>query len=99
MDLLLQGDHPVLATLRDQFAVAQVRGRRFTGVGFFTNFEVPATAPRLPFKSRLVLTDVYADITGLAHGAGFLLFVDGGALNFLECAICEPEWPTDAKLA
>jgi hypothetical protein len=98
MDLLLQGDHPLLATLREQFVVADVSRREYTGAGFFTNFAIPATAPRLPFKRRLVFCDVYADLTGLEHGAGFLLFIDDGTLNFLECSICEPEWPTDAKL-
>ena len=47
MDFLLRGNHPVLATLRDQFAVAIVKEPDFTGVGFFIHFVVPTTAVRL----------------------------------------------------
>jgi hypothetical protein len=98
MGLLVSGDHPLLSSLRDQLAVAKVTRREFTGVGFFTYFEVPLAARRLPSSRRLVLSDVYADIQGLEHGAGFLLFVEDGALNNLECSICENAWPSNGKL-
>lgn len=98
MDYLLRGDHPVLATLRDQFAGATVAAREFTGVGFFTRFDVPLTAPRLPSPQRLVLSDVHAEVSGLQHGAGFALFVKNGALDMLECFIYEDAWPPDARL-
>jgi hypothetical protein len=98
MGLLLSGDHPLLASLRDQLAVAKVSRREFTGVGFFTYFEVPLAARRLPSSRRIVIDDVHAEIQGLEHGAGFLLFVEDGALNNLECSICENAWPSNAKL-
>ena len=40
MRLLLKGDHPILAILRQQYASAKVDSRDFSDGGFFTNFEV-----------------------------------------------------------
>ena len=40
MQLLLAGDHPTLETLRQQFDRCSVANRKFTGVGFFTSFQV-----------------------------------------------------------
>ncbi len=98
MDFLLRGDHPVLAVLRDQAAVAPIAKRKFTGVGFFTDFAVPPTAARLSSGRRIVLEDVHAEVAGLQHGAGFLLFVDDGVINLLECFIYEGAWPEDTRL-
>ena len=98
MDFLLRGNHPVLATLRDQFAVAIVKEPDFTGVGFFIHFVVPTTAVRLE-RDRLVLGDVHADLQGLQHGAGFLLFIEEGAISILECFTYEEPWPANAQLS
>jgi hypothetical protein len=98
MEYLLRGDHPLLATLRGQLAAARVTGREFTGVGFFTRFDVPPTASRLPSPRRIVISDVHADVAGLQHGAGFALFVEGGVLDTLECFIYEKAWPLDPKV-
>jgi hypothetical protein len=45
MDLLLQGDHPVLTVLQQQYAAAKIVNRKFSGVGFFLHFEVPENVP------------------------------------------------------
>jgi len=98
MDYLLRGDTPLLETLRQQLAVATVAAREFTGVGFFTQFDVPPTVPRAPSARRVIIGDVYAEVSGLQHGAGFVLFVEDGALQTLECHITEDAWPSDATL-
>jgi hypothetical protein len=46
----------------------------------------------------MVIGDVYAEVTGLEHPVGFLLFVDDGALNFLECFIVDDRWPETPTL-
>ncbi len=94
----LSGDMPALAALRNQAAAASVRLREFTGVGFFTHFEVPADVPRLPFRGRFVLSDVGADVEGTEYGAGFVLFVEDGVLDCLEGFTYTGEWPADAQL-
>lgn len=93
MDVLLSGDAPALSTLRVQFHVAEVGRRDYTGVGFFTRFSVPAHTQRLQECSCLRLTNAAADIEGLAYGAGFVLFVDEGAINFLEGFSFDEPWP------
>ena len=98
MEWFLRGDHPILATLRQQLAVASIANREFTGVGFFTNFHVPNTAPRLPNHQHLVIHDVHSEVVGLELGAGYLLFVQDGVLSCLEGFIYEDAWPVDAKL-
>jgi hypothetical protein len=92
--MLLAGDHPVLAVLREQFAVVDVESREFSGAGFFTELRVPPSARRLEGHPRLIIGDVYAEVSGLERPVGFLLFVSGGALDMLECFIHDDQWPT-----
>lgn len=70
-----------------------------SGAGFFTQLSVPFDVPRLlPGPKRMVIGDVYAEVAGLEHPVGFLLFVDDGALNFLECFIVDDWWPESPAL-
>lgn len=86
MDLILFGDHPYLEILRAQAAVATIKSREYTGVGFFTSFTVPDTVPRLPAgHGRWTISDVFGEVGGIEHGVGFILFVERGALDTLEC--------------
>ena len=97
MKFALQGEHRALEVLRYQFAEAKVSSRDYTGVGFYTNFAIPEFSPRLPLP-RLVIGDVFADMTGLRHGATFLIFIEHGILATLECAIFEDAWPAEARI-
>jgi hypothetical protein len=98
MEFALRGRHPALEILRNQLAEALVTNREYTGVGFFTRFAIPADARRLSWVARLTIGDVYADVSGLEHGACFLIFVENGALAMLECSIVEDAWPAEACL-
>jgi len=93
MTMLLAGEHPLLATLREQFALSTVTNRESTGAGFYTTFHVPENARRLPKKDSFYFGDVGADITPLKHGAGFVLHVRDGALDFLEGYSYDEPWP------
>jgi len=97
MAMLLAGDNPKLHVLREQFRVAQVVSRELTGVGFYTTFLIPPEAPRLVEAKSLRLGDVSADIDGLQHGAGFLLFINGGAIDFLEGFSFDEPWPVSTE--
>jgi hypothetical protein len=94
--MLLAGDKASLDLLRHQLAVVEVAEREFSGAGSFTYLRVPASAPRLDGRSSLVIGDVYADVTGLKHAVGFLLFVSDGALDMLECFIHDEQWPASS---
>ena len=98
LEMLLAGDNAELGVLRAQLNAATVASREFTGVGFFTELSVPAELPRVKRRTRLVLSDVYAEVSGLEHEAGFVLFVDNGAIVCLECFIVDDHWPDDATM-
>lgn len=91
---LLDGDHPVLTILRQQLVGLSVKTRERTGTGFFTEFSVTTTTPRASLSSgQARFGDVEATIRGLEHGAGFLLYVESGALQMLEGYSYEEPWP------
>ena len=64
-----------------------------TGVGFFTFFTIPPEVPRLDVKGRRVFSDVGAELEGVEHGVGFLLFVQDGQLDNLEGFTYDGPWP------
>ena len=74
MNLLLSGDHPILSVLRQHTAASKVTSREFTGVGFFTNFEVLDTAP-LVSPSDYAAGHVEIQLDNLPDGTGCVLFV------------------------
>jgi hypothetical protein len=95
MRMLLGGDDPVLITLRSQLEVAKRKAREMSGVGFFARFDVPGEAPRLPGNPSIRFGDVIAEMEGLRHGAGFVLFIDNGVLAMLEGFTYDEPWPQD----
>ncbi|HMD88073.1 MAG TPA: hypothetical protein VKF38_02820 [Anaerolineaceae bacterium] len=92
MELLLRGDHPVLTVLRQQYAFAKIVSRKFSGVGFFTSFEVPDDAP-LVHPSNFEAEGILIDLENLPGGADCVLFVRNGKLDFLECYTFIDAWP------
>jgi hypothetical protein len=98
IEFSLRGEHPVLEVLRQQLAVAVVSTREFSGAGFSTQFAVPAGTRQLASQRRLVIGDVYADVAGLKYGAGFLVFVERGILDMVECFTFENAWPAEASI-
>ena len=83
LEKLLAGDDERLMRLRRQLETAIASKREMTGVGFFTTLEVLDPTHRLDERS-VELGDVNAEISGLTHGAGFLLFIRNGLLETLE---------------
>ena len=99
LNLLLAGDDPTLAALRDQFKAADVISREFTGVGFFSRIAVPDYVERLSGHKNCELSDVVAHLGGLKHEAGFVLFVRDGVLKTFEAfTYGEEPWPDEVRL-
>lgn len=92
LSAILSASDPVVDGLRAQLAVCRVQSRELTGHGFFTDFVVP---PRLAVAGigRTVLDGVQAELDGLRHGAGFVLFVEDGLLATLEGYAFDEPWP------
>jgi hypothetical protein len=97
LNMLLDGDDDRLTVLRAQVPEVVVTKREFTGVGFFTTLAVADGAPRFAYP-RMVISDVHADITGLEHGGGFVLFVKDGAISTLEGYTFAEPWPDNATI-
>jgi hypothetical protein len=94
LEKLLDGNHPVLAALRTQFDSCHVSSREFTGVGFYTTLKVDRSVEPAPTsRPRIQVVDVGGKISGLEHGAGFVLFVTDGYLDFLEGFSYDEPWP------
>jgi hypothetical protein len=93
MNLLLQGDHPILATLRQQYEMSTITNREFTGVGFYSTIEVPDTLP-LVNPPNYAAGFVEIDLEMLSGGAGCVLWITNGKLASLECYTYGTEqWP------
>jgi hypothetical protein len=98
LSALLAGDDPRLATLGEQLEVATVTGRDVTGAGFFTRFSVPPPVARVAEPIKNPIDDVCAELAGEEHPAGFLLWLEDGALQALEGFSYVESWPQDARL-
>ena len=94
IEKMLHGHHVALDALRYQLTFLTVSERRFTGVGFFTEFSLRQEAkPAQLTKQVVYFGDVEAEITGLDYGAGFLLHIVNGFLKTLEGYSYGEQWP------
>ena len=100
LEALLAGELDDLAVLRAQASAATVTKREMTGVGFFTTFSVPDHCSRLSrSKGQTWLADVGADLVGVEHGVGFVLFLRDGQIAVLEgFTYGESPWPAVPEL-
>jgi hypothetical protein len=94
---LVEGEHGTLVTLKDQLRDIEVLERKLTGVGFFTTLRVSPVARRLTSRRSFRFGDVIAQMSGLRHGAGFVLFVDDGVITGLEGYTFDEQWPQSTE--
>ena len=94
VDKLLE-KHPAFAdAVREQLSHASVSGRDYSGVGFFTKFAIPPDAPVRRELGNVELDGVGAEIPGVEHGAGFILFIRDGVISCLEgYTFGDAKWP------
>jgi hypothetical protein len=84
IDLLLDKRGEPFETVREQLRHATVSKREFSGVGFFTEFALSSDATVRRDLPDATIGDVGAQVSGLQHGAGFVLFIRGGVVTMLE---------------
>jgi hypothetical protein len=96
IDATLAGEHPVLATLRNQWATAKVTDRECTGVGIYLTIEVAPNASTLPIE-RLLFGDVIVDLPTKTDAMGSLVYVEDGRLTCLEMYTFDMPWPEDVS--
>ena len=91
---LLAGDDPLLASLREQYAAATVRGREVTPTGIITRFDVPSTVAPIARK-LLHLDDLQVELEGATTPADTSVHVHNGRLQSLECFVYGGAFPTE----
>ena len=89
LEMLLNGDSAVIGQLRLQWSLS-AKECEFTGVGFFTRFEVPLHIARTS-PASFKLGDVDAWISGIQ--IGLLLSVREGMLSWFEAYTYQEPWP------
>ena len=102
MEMLIESDPENSVTLKGQFSKAAIIERRLTGSGFFTKNYIPNNVQKINRKEEGPLRSAYAKISGLEIGVGFLLFIENGVIDTLECSeydsIDFPESITEYRL-
>jgi hypothetical protein len=94
VEKLLSGEHPVLQALRQQALTLKAKSRELTGVGFYTTFGQSGAELRAGCRQGVLrVGDVVAELHGLQHGAGFVLYIKDGFINMLEGFSYDEPWP------
>jgi hypothetical protein len=102
LDLLLSRTDEGYAALREQLTAVEVTARHMSGAGFFTTLTIPSCSPKAPRtvgnplgKDSAYEEVVHADIREMAHGAGFLLWLEDGLMSELEGFAYADPWPDE----
>ena len=82
--------------LMKQYAVACVKQRIYTGVGFYTDYEVMDDSLRVSNES-LRLGGIEVEIAEIPNGCDFILYVENGMISCLEGYTYADPWPEHIK--
>jgi len=91
MPLLLAGADPRLASLRVQWESTSTTIESNTNWGFFAHFAVPQFLP-LVQPSHFCGGDALIAVQGLRTPAGCILYIEDGALSYLEVYTYDEPW-------
>ena len=97
METIIAENTDISEILEKQYKSAKVISREFTGVGFFTCFDVTNESYKLPEALNTELGTVHAKLRGLEIGAGFILFVRKGFISTLEGYTYDGSWPISVE--
>lgn len=96
---LLDGEHPALAALRDQWAAASVKWDSIEDSIYSAHLKIPSTCKPLFTEGRADIRDVHAKISGLATAAELELIIVDGRLRVLRGSTLNDEpWPKNAEI-
>ena len=93
LGVMLENPGQQFDAIRQQMAHALVGRRELSGIGFFTHFIVPLDAPVRRDLPNMELRGVAAELPGVQHGAGFVLFIRAGVIKMLEGYTYDEPWP------
>ena len=88
----LIGEHALLTLLRMQIIFVIVKIRTLSGVGFWTDLDLPDHVERCNNRSIFRLGCI-GRIEGLENPIGFIVLVEDGALSQIEGYTHAEDWP------
>lgn len=94
LDMMLDRPGEKFEIIRRQLALAQIKARTLSGVGFCTEFIIPPNTAVKRDLPNMEIGGVGAELPDLKHGAGFVLFVRDGVITMLEGFTYDEPWPT-----
>ena len=96
-NILKTCDNDLAPKILEQYKKSTVINREFTGVGFFTSFQVEDKSLSLGSDVNFGLGSIGAEIEGLKYKhAGFILYIEDGLLAELEGYSCGDDgWPNE----
>ena len=97
MPLLLEGDDPILAVLREQYRRSTITEVEMTGHGIYAEFDVPGDVPRTDPPS-MAGGDAVIELDTSPYGAGCVVFVSDGRLRTFEGYTYDGEWTETTRL-
>ena len=92
MKLLLTGPDDFFDILREQYANAEVKSREYTGVGFFTVYQIKDHCRRVENRN-FQIADGEGSLNEDNVSIGFVLFIREGKLETLEGFTYDDRWP------
>jgi hypothetical protein len=97
MKVILSEDEKFRNILEKQYKSAKIINREFTGVGFFTDFEIQDKTLKIENNPNFELGNIQAQLKKIEYGVGFVLFIRDGFITFLEGYTYDEPWPDDIK--
>jgi len=92
--LILEREAREYPALMKQIESLLVSKREFSGVGFFTNFEIPRQdSSNITFPKLVLGNSVIAKLPGLKNDCGFALFIGEEGIEMLEGFTYGEPWP------
>ncbi len=92
MTAIIKKESGISKNLYAQYIHSNVVSREFTGYGFYTTYAVNQKYKIKTIKNAM-LGDINASINDLKHGAGFILYINNGLIDVLECYTYDENFP------
>ena len=97
-NILKISDNEFASKILEQYKNSTILNRVFTGVGFYTYFQLNDKSLLLGNDVNLRFWNIHAEINGLKHGAGFMLEIINGVVSNLEgYSYGDDGWPKKVK--
>lgn len=81
-----------------QYENLKVIKRTYTGVGFYTEFNLKEKSFNEDEDLSIKIGNIGANLKGLKNGAGFILYIENGEITMLEGYSYDEMWPESEEI-